>query len=57
MLGCRKGSVELHASHWTSDHRFTQQMLYLAGATFIELAKISTIAVPARTRHASYTGT
>lgn len=38
-------------------HRFTQQMLSLAGATFIEPAKISTTAVPARTPHASYTGT
>lgn len=36
-------------------HGFIQ--LCLPGATFTERAKISTTAVPARTRHASYTGT
>lgn len=41
----------------TSAHRFIPQMLCLAGATIIEPAKISTIAAPARTRRASYTGT
>lgn len=47
----------MFVAHVTFAHRFIQQMLCLAGATFIELAKISTIAVPARTRRASYTGT
>lgn len=53
----REGVSRMCASPGTFAHRFTQQILYLAGATFIEPAKISTIAVPARTRRASYTGT
>lgn len=57
ILCCSKPVARMYASHGDFVHGLIQQMLSPAGATFIELAKISTIAVPARTRRASYTGT